>query len=319
MQRSQELSLQVEKVLITGLDNAGKSSIQDILNYLPPEAIFRRAPSQDLELFSKIFLRKKFVFFIPPGQEKLRVSELHGTMKEDYFSNVATFIFVVDAADHSRFEEVQKELHWSLVDLLSCAPECRQFLLFVHKQDLPEAWSGLEVTERILQPLLNHFPQVIGKFKIFETTVVNPETIYEAFLKAIAKHVGLNRIDFDELAEWIREQVKAKVVLITDAQGLLVGDSQEGKEDLLIYAAYVAKVFSATDAFHYDLLNEGIKMAILEEEKKQNYSIISRINCSKEDYLALFIGNPRVNLGLARLITKKGLEKLTEAFQRYRP
>ncbi|MHA1879541.1 MAG: ADP-ribosylation factor-like protein [Candidatus Heimdallarchaeota archaeon] len=318
MQRSQEVEQQVEKVLITGLDNAGKSSIVDILNYLPTEAVLRRTPSQELEIFNKSFMKKEFVFFIPPGQETLRQTELHGTMKGEYFSNVSTFVFVVDAADKLRVQEVRQELKCSLEDLLAFSPDCKQFLIFAHKQDLEGALTSFELAEKIVEPLQQQFPCLKNKFKLFETTIINPETIYEPFLKAIAKHVGLNRIDFDQLAEWIREQVKAKIVLITDAEGLLVGEAQKGQEDTIIYSAYIAKIFSATDEYQSDIFREGIKIAILEEEKKENYSIVSRVNCSKKDYLALFIGNPKVNLGLARLITKKGLERLEVAYQRYR-
>ncbi|MHA1220933.1 MAG: ADP-ribosylation factor-like protein, partial [Candidatus Heimdallarchaeota archaeon] len=134
--QNQELELEPEKVLIAGLDNAGKSSIQDILRYIPTEAALRRTPSKDIEIFNKNFLKKNYIFFIPPGQEDLRLNEYHGSMRMEYFSNVSTFIFVVDSSDSSRFKEALNELRSSIEDLLDISPSCAKFLLFVHKQDL---------------------------------------------------------------------------------------------------------------------------------------------------------------------------------------
>jgi predicted regulator of Ras-like GTPase activity (Roadblock/LC7/MglB family) len=274
-------------------------------------------PSKDIEIFNKNFLKKNYVFFIPPGQEDLRVNEYHGTMKIEYFSNVSTFIFVIDSSDAIRFREAQAELQRSIEDLLELSPNCQNFLLFTHKQDLQEAKSSLEIKKEILDPLMSLYPGIVKKFHIFETTVVNPETIHGPFLKAIAKHVGIVRIDFDKLADWIREHTKARCVLVTDHQGLLIGESYTGEENSIYYAAFVAKIFSATEDFCEDLEIDGIKIVILEEKIEKYYNLISRINCSKKDYLALFIVNPMVQIGMARLINKRGLEKLKHAYDNY--
>ncbi|HUT81729.1 MAG TPA: ADP-ribosylation factor-like protein [Candidatus Bathyarchaeia archaeon] len=315
--QNQELDMETNKILIAGIDNAGKSSIQDTLRFISTEAALRRAPSRDIEIFNKNFLKKNYVFFIPPGQEDLRINEYHGSMKIEYFSEVSTFIFVIDSSDKERFREAQIELQHSIEDLLELSPECNKFLFFAHKQDLKDASNAIAIQKEILEPLAHLFPGIIKQFKIFETSILFPESIHEPFLKAIASHIGTIKIDFDILADWIREQVSAKIVLITDPHGLLVGESFIGKEESLIYAAYVAKIFSATEEFQEDLVKDGVKIVILEDDDERNYSLISRINCSKNDYLALFIGNPAVHLGMARLINKRGLEKLQEVYYNY--
>ena len=318
MQTEQELELEVKKVLITGLDNAGKSSIQDILKYIPIEAAQRRTPSKDLEISRKNFLKSKYIFFIPPGQEDLRENELHGTMKNDYFENVSTFIYVLDSADIERIAETRAELQRSIEDLIQLSPECQNYLLFAHKQDLEEAKDGVSLRKQILEPLVELFPGIINQFKIFETTLFSPETIHEPFVKAIAKHVGTNRIDFDKLANWIRKQANAKIVLITDPNGLLIGEAFTGEENTTIFAAYVAKIFSAIEDFQSDLEVGGIKIIVLEDEDETNYSIISRINCTKNDYLALLIGYPKTQVGMARIINRQGLEHLKKAYDDYK-
>ncbi len=314
----QELELETEKILLAGLDNAGKSSIQDILKFTPIEAALRRVPSKDLEIFNKNFLKKNYIFFVPPGQEDLRLNEYHGSMREEYFGNVSTFIFIIDSSDDLRFKEASAELQRSIEDLLDLSPNCKSFLIFAHKQDLNNASDGMRIKKEILDPLKQLYPGIILQFKIYETTVLNPETIHEPFVRAIAKHVGIVRIDFDKLAEWIREKVRARIVLITDPNGLLIGESFTGEENSLVYAAYVAKIFSATEDFQSDLEGDSVKIILLEENSENHYSIISRINCSKNDYLALFIGNPLANIGMTRLVNKKGLQKLKAAYSNYK-
>ena len=311
------IELETEKVLIIGIDNAGKSSIQDILRFTSVETASRRSPSRDLELFNKDFLKKNYVFFIPPGQEDLRKNELHGSMKNEYFSDVSTLILVVDSTDTQRFLEVQEELQKTIEDLLELSPKCQNFILFAHKQDLAQAVESMEIKRKIMDPLGQLYPGIINQFIIFETTILDPRSIHEPFIKAIAKHIGTNRVDFDELADWVREQVKARIVLITDANGLLIGESFVGHEDSLIFAAYMAKIFSAVEDFEADIKVGGIKIVVLEEENEIDYSVISRINCSKKDYLAMLIGYPKAYLGMSKLINKRGLQKLKVAFENY--
>lgn len=308
-----------KKILLAGIDNAGKSSIQDILRFTPTEAALRRVPSKELEIFDKSFLKKNYVFFIPPGQADLREEEFHGTMKDKYFEYVEVFVFVVDAAAPQRFKEAQEELQRSIEDLLDLSPHCRNFLLFAHKQDLEAAKGGVRVKEQLLDPLKALYPGIIDQFKIYETTIVAPESIHEPFVKAIAEHVGTRRMDFDQLAEWIRKQIKARVVLISDANGLLIGEAYTGYEDPAAYAAYMAKLFSATDEFQRELHSTGFQTIILEEENGENYSLLSRINCSEKNYLALLIGNPKEQIGMARIINRQGLAKLKKEFERYKP
>lgn len=315
--QKQYKSLLKEKILIAGLDNAGKSSIQDILNFTSTTAALRRAPSQELEIFDRQFLKTEFTFFVPPGQRKLRLGELHGDLRYEYFTNVNQLVFVVDAKAKERFSEVRDELQRVLEDILELANNCQSFILLAHKQDLKEAANGLEIQKEILKPLEDYFPSVIHKFKIFETTIFGPETIYEVFLKAIAKHRGLNRIDFDRLADWVQKETSAKMVLISDANGLLIGASKLSLNNVRAYAAYIAKMFSALEDYQVELGSVGIQSILLEEENNE-YSLISRINCSNDDYLALLIINPKEHIGLTRIINRKAISKLREAFKDYR-
>lgn len=74
------------------------------------------------------------------GQDKIRPLWRH------YFANTHGLIFVVDSNDRDRVEDACEELHRMLRE-----DELRDsvLLVFANKQDLPNAMTAAEVTERL--------------------------------------------------------------------------------------------------------------------------------------------------------------------------
>ena len=74
------------------------------------------------------------------GQDKIRPLWRH------YFANTHGLIFVVDSNDRERVEDACEELHRMLRE-----DELRDsvLLVFANKQDLPNAMTAAEVTERL--------------------------------------------------------------------------------------------------------------------------------------------------------------------------
>merc|ERR1712243_434896 len=70
----------------------------------------------------------------------------HHPLWRHYFPNTQALIFVVDTTDIERIPEATKELHKMLRE-----EELRDaiLLVFANKQDLPQAISASEVTERL--------------------------------------------------------------------------------------------------------------------------------------------------------------------------
>lgn len=74
------------------------------------------------------------------GQDKIR------PLWRYYFQNTHGLIFVVDSNDRERIKEAQEELHKMLSE-----DELRNatLLVFANKQDLPNAMSAAELTDKL--------------------------------------------------------------------------------------------------------------------------------------------------------------------------
>merc|ERR1712139_222541 len=74
------------------------------------------------------------------GQEKIRKLWRH------YYQDTQGLIFVIDSSDQDRIEDARDELHKMLGD-----DELRDaaLLIFANKQDLPNAMTTVEVTEKL--------------------------------------------------------------------------------------------------------------------------------------------------------------------------
>ncbi|KZV64411.1 Arf-domain-containing protein [Peniophora sp. CONT] len=67
----------------------------------------------------------------------------------DAVSGVQTIILVVDCADHERMDKARDELHNNVLNVAVEGTEKRALLVFANKQDLPNALSSAELTEKL--------------------------------------------------------------------------------------------------------------------------------------------------------------------------
>ncbi|CAG7720112.1 unnamed protein product [Allacma fusca] len=125
------------KVLILGLDNAGKSTL---LYKLVTDDGVSTVPTIGYNFEEFTYKSIKFLLWDIGGQEAMRPSW------ETYFDNTQAVIFVVDSTDLKRLPAVKKELDKIIVnDNLSEAT----FLIFANKQDQVEALDPSEISKRL--------------------------------------------------------------------------------------------------------------------------------------------------------------------------
>ncbi|RCH79561.1 ADP-ribosylation factor, Arf Arf6, partial [Rhizopus azygosporus] len=91
------------------------------------------------------------------GQDKIRNLWRH------YYTGTQGLIFVIDSQDRDRIDEARQELHRILSDreMKDCL-----LLVFANKQDLPNAMSPSEVTEKLDHGMSIHHVQQQGKVYI---------------------------------------------------------------------------------------------------------------------------------------------------------
>jgi len=128
------------RILLLGLDNAGKTSV---MKKLSDEDITQIMPTQGFNVKSIKSADFKLNVWDIGGQKAIRPYWKH------YFDNTDALVFVIDSADVKRIEDAGRELA-SLLDeeKLSGVP----VLIFANKQDLTHAMTAEEVSSHDSQP-----------------------------------------------------------------------------------------------------------------------------------------------------------------------
>ncbi|XP_072928357.1 ADP-ribosylation factor 4-like [Hemitrygon akajei] len=125
------------RILMVGLDAAGKTTI---LYKLKLGDVVTTIPTIGFNVETVEYNKTSFTVWDVGGQDKIRPLWRH------YFQNTQGLIFVLDSNDRERLPEAADELGKMLQeDELKDAI----LLVFANKQDLPNALSTCEVTEKL--------------------------------------------------------------------------------------------------------------------------------------------------------------------------
>ncbi|KAJ3284620.1 Arf GTPase arf1 [Rhizoclosmatium sp. JEL0117] len=130
-------SKQEVRILMVGLDAAGKSTI---LWKLKLGEVVTTLPTIGFNVETVTYKNINFTVWDIGGQDKIRPLWRH------YFNGTQGIIYVIDSNDRDRISEARDELERMLQDdLLSNA----SLLVLANKQDLPNAMSVTEVTDKL--------------------------------------------------------------------------------------------------------------------------------------------------------------------------
>ncbi|MCL7030518.1 hypothetical protein MKW94_012114 [Papaver nudicaule] len=125
------------RILMVGLDAAGKTTI---LYKLKLGEIVTTIPTIGFNVETVEYKNVSFTVWDVGGQDKIRPLWRH------YFQNTQGLIFVIDSNDRDRILEARDEIHRMLSE-----EELRDatLLVFANKQDLPNAMSVAEITDKL--------------------------------------------------------------------------------------------------------------------------------------------------------------------------
>uniref|UniRef100_A0A8C2A8X0 ADP-ribosylation factor-like protein 3 n=1 Tax=Cyprinus carpio TaxID=7962 RepID=A0A8C2A8X0_CYPCA len=125
------------RILLLGLDNAGKTTI---LKQLASEDISHITPTQGFNIKSVQSQGFKLNVWDIGGQRKIR------PYWRNYFENTDLLIYVIDSSDRKRFDETAQELAELLdEEKLNMVP----LLIFANKQDMTMAATAAEIAESL--------------------------------------------------------------------------------------------------------------------------------------------------------------------------
>jgi len=132
------------RILMVGLDAAGKTTI---LYKLKLGEVVTTIPTIGFNVETVDYKNMRFTVWDVGGQDKIRPLWRH------YYQGTNGLIYVVDSNDRDRIEDAREELTKMLNE-----DEMREavLLVFANKQDLPNAMTAAEVTEKLGLHNLRH-------------------------------------------------------------------------------------------------------------------------------------------------------------------
>jgi len=125
------------RILMVGLDAAGKTTI---LYKLKLGEVVTTIPTIGFNVETVEYKNISFTVWDVGGQNKIRALWRH------YYQNTQGVIFVIDSNDRERIEDAREELQKMLNEVELCDAV---LLVFANKQDLPNAMSAAEITDKL--------------------------------------------------------------------------------------------------------------------------------------------------------------------------
>ncbi len=210
------------KVIIAGLDNAGKTSILTALNkkYDFHKDIISLTPTIRVEYQATEFLKNRVVFWDMGGQEKYR--KLYQEKQDLYFSNTDLLVYVVDIQDPGRIENSMSYLDMILKNFKKHKMDVPLIISF-HKFD-PEFIRNEQMIEQI-DSLRRHILKLYPSFRIlFQQT-----SIYDILSIVRLISNGLSVFDekffaLSELLEKFLKEFDSESLILFDKNGIIISE-----------------------------------------------------------------------------------------------
>ncbi len=222
------------KVIISGLDNAGKTSILTALDkkYDFQKDIMELKPTIRVEYHKMNFLTTLVNFWDMGGQEIYR--EIYQKNQEVYFDGTDLLIYVIDIQDPNRFENSLEYLN-SILQFFKDSDMNVPIIVTFHKYD-----PDLRNDETILTNIEKLREMIFNKYSTFKV-LFQRSSIYDILSVIQLVSYGLSVFDekFFELSELLEnylEQFNSQALIVFDRNGIIISEyySEEIESDTYI-------------------------------------------------------------------------------------
>lgn len=210
------------KVIISGLDNAGKTSILTALDkkYDFHKDIVQLKPTIRVEYHKMNFLRNNTIFWDMGGQNQYR--DIYINYQDVYFDATDLLIYVVDIQDPERFEDSLEYLD----AILSFFTESKMnvpLIITFHKYD-----PDLKGNEEILRNIDELRTKILDKYSNFKI-LFQQTSIYDIISIVQLVSYGLSVFDdkFFELSELLEKYIdifQSQALLVFDRNGIIISE-----------------------------------------------------------------------------------------------
>ncbi|QEE16481.1 ADP-ribosylation factor-like protein [Promethearchaeum syntrophicum] len=285
--KSREIS---EKILFTGLDNSGKTSIIKVLQKeISQIAMLKPTRQAQRKIFE--FLGNDISEWDLGGQEKYRIAYLKEPTK--YFDRSNVCIYVIDIQDRGRMEE-------SISYFSDVIKEFRKLeispliYIFFHKFDPTYAKNEGIHLEGLISQLKDEIRNIIEEeFNVSysNTTIYDLWSIISSFSDLLLKIFPQSELldkTIQEFAESLDSNCNA--ILVLDSNSLVIGQFFENEESKQILTKSTPYFLTLNDSLEDDV--QGEQSMIIERGNKRFFTDQFRIKRASEP-LFLIIMTPK--------------------------
>jgi GTP-binding protein EngB required for normal cell division len=163
------------KVIFTGLANAGKSSILNVLNK-QFHKLANMVPTMGVERSLSTILGFQVTSWDLGGQDQYRTEYL--TTKQETLLEADLMVFVVDMQDWNNYKE-SLDYYKKVLEIIKGADEHPYIVICLHKLD-PEVYNDYKKNIADIMKLFEEASQE-WEYKFFITSIYNRRSIVEAF------------------------------------------------------------------------------------------------------------------------------------------
>lgn len=157
-----------KKILLAGLENAGKTAILNILT--KRFNISNLQPTKNVDFAQLTSKNVTFSLWDMGGQEEYR--KIYVAHPERFFTSVYAVIYVIDAQDKEKYDLSYNYLT-KVLDILESFAEFPDFSIFLHKAD-PQVYDQIkEDLNELEEKIKEEFKKRNFYYRIFQTSIYN--------------------------------------------------------------------------------------------------------------------------------------------------
>ena len=222
-----------KKILLTGLDNGGKTSIlavvQDKFSIIKSLLPTRGVKREKLDFFGY-----PIISWDLGGQVQYR-EKLYFNRPELFFTEADIMLYVVDIQDPDRFPESANYFR-EVLKAFTELDEKPEILVVLSKSD--QDYRKSVQWQQNVTTIKNKFTKIIEEFEQFtvdfcDTTVFQKETVMQMFSIALTKVSDTSEI-IENILEDFTNQVDAKAASLVSMDGLIFGNYTKTDTDEML-------------------------------------------------------------------------------------
>ncbi len=285
------------KLVIAGLDNAGKSSALIALRkkYNFYERVKNLKPTIKIDYSSFKFLEiYRSNLWDMGGQKKFRKIYVSNPI---YFSETNYIYYLIDIQDEIKFEESVKYLH-DLLDIYRDLDYSNEVIICFNKYD-PKFKNSEDFFDRakMIKNLIVSQNKDM-KFKFFDTSYYDISSISKAISYSLDKLLNLEVVDVG--LSKIVNQFSCSYAILYTASGLIISDHYMDIMDIRAFEEKIGSKINEDLEFFQRLKDEDVKIddrVALSEDRTEyvkSYSIISG-NIENTFYIGISAPTSKIN------------------------